>query len=88
MGRSRDRDTVPLGATVIAENGDRLGTVHAAYRHFFLVESDDASDINFEVSAAAVEHVDDDRVLLKVNREALTRVPREDQTAAHRMHEE
>lgn len=79
---------VPIGATVVALNGEDLGTVHVAYRHYFVVNDKADAEIDLEVPVHAVDTVAGDRVTLTVNREALTRIPREDQSAVHRMHEE
>ena len=79
---------IPVGAAVIAANGEALGTVHSVQPHFFLVEGDGAGGhAEYEVPTRAA-NVEGGRVLLTINREALTEVPSEHQSAAHRMHQE
>lgn len=89
MAESTGRSEVPVGAAVVAANGDMLGKVHTAYPHFFVLEqSGGAEPADYEVPMHAVSSVEGGRVLLTVNLEALTRIPSEHQSANHRLHEE
>ena len=84
-----DRPGVPVGAVVVAANGETLGKVHTAHRHYFVFErSDPAASADYEVPMHAVADVEGGRVLLTVNLEALSRVPAEEQSAAHRLGQE
>ncbi len=84
-----ERTGVPIGAAVVAANGEALGTVHTSHAHFFVLEgSEGASAIDYEVPIHAVAGIEGGRVLLTVNREALNPVPAEQQSAAHRLHQE
>lgn len=81
--------TIPIGAQVIAANGEELGRVHTVYPHYFLVEwGSGAAVTDLEVPAGAVTAVEGSNVILRVNREALTEVPNEHQSAAHRLRAE
>ena len=89
MGESGGQGEVPLGAAVIAADGEMLGKVHAVYPHFFVVEQATGDEpMNYEVPMHAVAGVEGGRVQLTVNLEALTALPDEQQSAAHRMHQE
>jgi len=83
---------VAVGATVVALNGDTLGTIHTVQPHFLMVAATGgqpgASPIDYEVPMHAVVGVEGGRVQLSVNREALNEVMGEEQTAAHRLGEE
>lgn len=74
---------VPVGATVVAYNGETIGTVHTVHAHYLLVESPDG-ETDYEEPRHAVVSLSGDRVQIRVNREALTTVPSEGQSAAHR----
>jgi len=85
----RSGHAIPVGASVHAANGEFLGTVHAVHPHFFLVEGDGPDGhTEYEVPNRAAGAVEGGRIVLTVNREALTTVPGEHQTAAHRLQEE
>ena len=91
MDGARGPVDVAAGATVVAFNGETLGTVHTAYPHFFVFErgpQGESAPTDYEVPMHAVVGVEGGRVQLRVNLEALTEVPAERQSAAHRMHEE
>ena len=89
MEGARGQVEVPIGAAVIAANGETLGKVHTAYRHFFVFErAGESGATDYEVPMHAVGGVEGGRVLLTVNLEALTELPAEEQTAAHRRHQE
>ena len=80
---------VPVGAAVVAANGEMLGKVHTVFPHFFLFEqTGGANPTDYEVPMHAVVGTEGGRVQLTVNLEALTEVPAEQQSAAHRMHQE
>lgn len=94
MEGTRGPVAVRAGATVVAANGETLGTVHTAYPHFFVLERAGQSGqagtaaTDYEVPMHAVASVEGGRVLLTVNLEALNELPAERQSAAHRMQEE
>jgi hypothetical protein len=84
-----DETTIPVGAPVIAANGEELGRVHTVHAHYFLVErGTGAATIDLEVPSGAVALIEGSRVVLRVNREALSEVPNEHQAAAHRLRDE
>lgn len=77
------------GATVVLFDGQILGKVHTVQEHYLLVEmATDDEPIDYEVPMHAVIGIEGDRIQLRVNREALTTIPAERQTAAHRLDEE
>jgi len=78
-----EEQQVPVGAKVVAYNGETLGTVHTVHEHYLLVGSQDGAT-DYEVPRHAVVNVGGDRVQIRVNREALTTIPSEGQSAAHR----
>lgn len=85
----RSGQAILVGAAVAALNGEVLGAVHAVHPHYFLVEGEGPEGhAEYEVPNRAVGAVEGGRVVLSVNREALTVVPSEHQSAAHRMSEE
>jgi hypothetical protein len=89
MDGSSAHAEVPIGAAVVAASGEMLGKIHTAHPHFFVFEQATGSPpADYEVPMHAVSRVEGGRVLLTVNLEALSRVPDEQQSAAHRMHEE
>ena len=89
MEGSQARSEVPVGAAVIGADGQTLGKVHTAYRHFFVFEQTGGeAPADYEVPMHAVSAVEGGRVLLTVNLEALNQIPSEQQSAGHRMHEE
>ena len=80
---------VPVGAVVVAANGETLGKVHSAHPHYFVFEDLGTSPpTDWEVPMHAVAGVEGGRVLLTVNLEALNQIPAEQQSAAHRLDEE
>lgn len=80
---------IPEQASVIAANGESLGHVHVVHPHYFLVEGEGPDGhTEYEVPNRAVGSVEGGAVRLTINREALTVVPSEHQSAAHRMDEE
>ncbi len=83
MDGAGEQQQVPVGATVVAYNGETLGTIHTVHEHYLLVESSDGAT-DYEVPRHAVVEVAGDRVQIRVNREALTTIPSEGQSAAHR----
>ena len=89
MGGGDERAGIAVGATVVALNGETVGTVHTVRPHYLMVEGDDDDDpVDYEVPLHAVAGTADGRVQLSVNLEALNEVRGESQTVAHRLHEE
>lgn len=85
----RTGHAIPVGAAVVAANGEALGKVHAVHPHYFVVERDGpGGHAEYEVPNRAAGTVEANRVLLTVNLEALTEIPSEHQSAAHQMREE
>ena len=89
MDHGVEGDGVPVGAVVVAANGETLGKVHSAHAHYFVFELFGTSPpTDWEVPLHAVAGVEGGRVLLTVNLEALNEIPAEQQSAAHRLAEE
>ena len=86
MDRTGGRSAVPVGAVVVAANGETLGTVHTAHPHYFVIQRDGSPPTDYEVPMHAVVAAEGGRVELGVNLEALTQIPAEEQSAAHRLH--
>jgi hypothetical protein len=68
---------IPIGAPVVALNGEVLGTVREAHPHYLLVDQPDAHD-DLDVPAHAVQGLVDGRVQLSINRTAVTEVDHEE----------
>ena len=68
---------IPVGAPVVALNGEVLGTVRETHPHYLLVEQPDAHN-DLDIPAHAVRGVEGARVLLSINRTALTEVDHEE----------
>jgi Uncharacterized protein conserved in bacteria (DUF2171) len=82
-----ERAGIVVGATVVALNGETVGTVHTVRPHYLMVEGDDEDDpVDYEVPMHAVVGTEGGRVQLSVNLEALNEVRGEGQTVAHRLH--
>lgn len=93
----QSRTSIPIGAEVIALNGETIGVVHVVHPHYFLVERTGVNaGGDVEVPTHAVAELTGaegttgapGQVRLSVNLGALTEVLDESQTAAHRLHEE
>lgn len=85
----RSGHAIPVGASVVAANGEVLGAVHAVHPHYFLVEGEGPDGhVEYEIPDRAAAAFEDGRVLLSVNREALTVIPAEHQSSGHRLREE
>lgn len=86
VNQSGQRPICEAGTVVIAENGERLGTVRVAYPHYVLVSEDGAPERDLEVPARAVARLENGKLYLTVNREALSDV--DDEEADARRHPE
>ena len=71
METDDDFDRLEPGTPVVVANGEPIGTLRAAFRHFLLV-ADEATQTDFDVSRHALDRYEDGRLFLFVNREALT----------------
>ena len=69
-----DTNPIPIGATVVALNDTILGTVREIHPHYLLVTEEGSPHFDLEVPLRAIARLDGDRLVLKVNREALTEV--------------
>ena len=76
-----DANESPIGAMVVALNGEALGRVEEVHPHFLLVEAEGEHG-GLSVPVHAVARREDGRLHLSVNREALT--PVDDEEAAGR----
>ena len=88
MDRSHEHGESPVGHEVVAANGEVLGKVREAHPHYLIVERTGAPAVGLDVPMRAVAAVEAGRILLRVNVEALTELPDEDQTAGHRLEAE
>lgn len=66
-----------VGTVVVAENGERLGRVHAIHPHFIIVGEQGNDSRDLEVPIHALSNYDGETLHLTVNREALTEVRHE-----------
>ena len=73
-----------IGHEVVAANGEVLGKVREAHPHFLQVRRDVDPPVDLNVPMRAVSAVESGRIVLKVNLEALTELPEEDQTVEGR----
>lgn len=80
------RSTYAPGTIVIAENGQRIGTIRVVYPHFLLVREDGAPQLDLEVPAHAIARLDAGKLYLTVNREALSAI--DDEESVTRQHPE
>ena len=88
MDRSHEPGESPVGHEVVAANGEVLGKVREAHPHYLIVERTGEPTVDLDVPMRAVAAVEAGRIVLRVNLEALTELPDEDQTAAHRLEAE
>ncbi len=71
METDTEFDGIAPGMPVVAANGESLGVLRAAFPHYLLV-ADEATQTDFDVPRHALDRVEDGRLVLRVNREALT----------------
>jgi hypothetical protein len=69
-----DTSGIPIGTSVVALNGTVIGTVREIHPHFILIAEAGSPHFDLEVPLRAIARLDGDRLVLKVNREALTEV--------------
>jgi len=86
MEHTTRQNTFPPGTVVIAENGERLGTLRVVYPHYLLVSEDGSPQADLEVPHHAVARFEDGKLYLTVNREALSEV--DDEESVVRRHPE
>jgi hypothetical protein len=68
---------IPIGAPVVALNGEVLGTVRETHPHYLLVDQVDVHN-DLDIPAHAIRGVVNGRVELTINRTALTEVDHEE----------
>jgi hypothetical protein len=71
MDADAQLDNVQPGTPVVTANGEPLGAIRAAFPHYLLV-ADEATQTDYDVPRHALDRVDDGRLYLRINREALT----------------
>ena len=71
MDTDAELDDVQPGTPVVAANGEPIGTIRAAFPHYLLV-ADEATNTDYDVLRHALDRMDDGRLYLRINREALT----------------
>lgn len=69
-----DVSTVPVGATVIAQDGTNLGRVREIHTHYLFVADADSPHFDLEVPSRAIARFEAGKLYLRVNREALNQV--------------
>lgn len=72
MSHADQHKPFPEGTTVIAENGERLGTIRVVYPNYILVQQDEDPDHDLEVPVHALASYDGEQLVLTVNRRALS----------------
>lgn len=72
MSHEEQHRDFPPGTTVIAENGDLLGTIRTVYPHYLLVRQEDDPQHDLEVPVHAIASYDGERLYLTVNRRGLS----------------
>lgn len=69
-----DVSTVPVGATVIAQDGTILGRVREIHPHYLFVAEGNSPHFDLEVPARAIARFEAGKLYLRVNREVLNEV--------------
>jgi hypothetical protein len=69
-----DVSTVPVGATVIAQDDTILGRVREIHPHYLFVAAADSPNLDLEVPLRAIARFEAGKLYLRVNREALNEV--------------
>ena len=87
MGRRVEHGDVPVGATVVAANGQPIGNVREVHPHYLVIERE-FSSADLDIPLHAVVGIEEGSVRLSVNLEALTELPAEEQTAGRRIETE
>lgn len=77
MSRDQIHQRLSVGTVVVAENGERLGRVHAIHPHYIVVGEEGNERRDLEVPIHALSVYDGETLRLTVNREALTEVTHE-----------
>lgn len=78
LDRGQIHQRLSVGTVVVAENGERLGRIHAIHPHFILVSEGQEGHRDLEVPIHALSNYDGETLRITVNREALTEVNHED----------
>jgi len=73
-----------VGMPVLAKDGEVLGHIRTIYPHYILVGQPGEEHADLEVPAHAIARLEDQRVWLTVNRQALTPVDDEEALARRR----
>jgi hypothetical protein len=81
MSHADQHRPYPPGTTVVAENGESLGVIRAFYAHYVLVRQLNRPHVDLEVPTHAIAPYDGERLVLIVNREALSEVDVEESAA-------
>ena len=69
-----DVSTVPVGATVIAEDGTILGRVREIHPHYLFVAAADTPHLDLELPLRAISRFEAGKLYLRVNRDSLNEV--------------
>lgn len=85
MPHAQSQSPFPLGTPVFALNGEELGAVEAFHPHFFLVRHADDTHADLQVPTHAIADYDGKRLMLLVNREALSVVD-DEESITHMLH--
>lgn len=72
MSHAEQHRPYPEGTIVLAENGERLGTIRVGYPNYVLVRQDDDPEHDLEVPVHAIGSYDGEQLFLTVNRRALS----------------
>ena len=72
MSHEEQHRQYPEGTAVMAENGERLGTIRTVYPHYFLIRQEQDPGHDLEVPAHAIGSYDGEKLYLTVDRRALS----------------
>jgi hypothetical protein len=77
LARNQIHQRLSVGTVVVAENGERLGRIHAIYPHYIVVGEEGNETRDLEVPVHALSNYDGETLHLTVNREALSEITHE-----------
>lgn len=77
LSRDLIHQRLSVGTVVVAENGERLGRIHAIHPHYVIVGEEGNEQRDLEVPVRALSNYDGETLHITVNREALTEVTHE-----------
>ncbi len=72
MSHEEQHRDYPEGTVVMAENGERLGTIRTVHPHYLLVRQEEDPEHDLDVPVHAIGSYDGEKLYLTVDRRALS----------------